>query len=173
MIEKTEWFKNCPKCRIPQIFKNRQHYTRAIRNNSICRKCYYSNVKAWNKGLKGVQTPWNKGKREGPPFEWLYRTIIKYTKERNIEYSLTLDEFLEFVKIDKCHYCFTKIKWTEYSTDIINKPDCKARYNLDRKDNNIGYTKDNCVVCCKRCNYAKSNKYSYKEWYGMTEYFRK
>lgn len=29
-------------------------------------------------------------------------------------------------------------------------------YNgIDRKDNSIGYTQENCVSCCTRCNYAK------------------
>jgi hypothetical protein len=45
-------------------------------------------------------------------------------------------------------------------------------YQLDRKDNALGYSVDNCVVCCHRCNDAKSNGYDYEEWYGMTAYFR-
>lgn len=31
-----------------------------------------------------------------------------------------------------------------------------VKYNgVDRKDNSIGYTIDNCVTACKLCNYAK------------------
>ncbi len=31
-------------------------------------------------------------------------------------------------------------------------------YNgIDRLDNALGYTLDNCVPCCKRCNQAKNN----------------
>ena len=37
---------------------------------------------------------------------------------------------------------------------------------LDRVDNNKGYTIDNVVPCCKRCNYAKNNQTprEFKEW---------
>jgi hypothetical protein len=32
-------------------------------------------------------------------------------------------------------------------------------YNgVDRIDNSIGYTKENCVPCCTICNWAKSNR---------------
>lgn len=41
------------------------------------------------------------------------------------------------------------------------------------KDNSLGYSVSNCVVCCHRCNDAKSNGYSYEQWFGMTAYFRK
>lgn len=35
-----------------------------------------------------------------------------------------------------------------------------------------GYTKKNCVLCCKRCNGGKSNLFNYQEWRNMTKYFR-
>lgn len=34
---------------------------------------------------------------------------------------------------------------------------------IDRKNNSIGYTVENCVSCCKKCNIAKSNM-EYDEW---------
>lgn len=37
---------------------------------------------------------------------------------------------------------------------------------IDRKDNLKGYSKENCVSCCKRCNRAKDvhNQASFLEW---------
>ena len=32
-----------------------------------------------------------------------------------------------------------------------------ASYHTDRVDNNVGYTRDNCVPCCTRCNMMKKN----------------
>jgi hypothetical protein len=87
-------------------------------------------------------------------------------KARTVEF--TYEEFLEFVKIKKCHYCWSQIDWgKEYN---ING---NSRYNLDRKDNNLDYTTTNCVVCCERCNKGKRDFFTYDEWYGMTAYFRK
>lgn len=37
---------------------------------------------------------------------------------------------------------------------------------IDRIDNNRGYVKENCVPCCKTCNYAKRKMdlLTFKEW---------
>ena len=64
---------------------------------------------------------------------------------------MTFSEFLEFTKIDKCHYCGNQITWTSHR----HNREIYHGYNLDRKDNDDGYTKDNCVVCCEVCNYMK------------------
>ena len=87
---------------------------------------------------------------------------ILRSKARGYEVLLTYEEFLEFTKTLRCHYCFAEIDWTK-----------DQRYNLDRRNNDIGYTKENCVVCCPRCNYGKSNLFTYDEWYGMTSWFRR
>jgi 5-methylcytosine-specific restriction endonuclease McrA len=34
---------------------------------------------------------------------------------------------------------------------------------IDRKDNEKGYTEENCVPCCKRCNGIKGEWLSYEE----------
>ena len=85
---------------------------------------------------------------------------------RKIEVSLTYEEFLEFTKTSKCFYCDAAVKWKEFSSGGYG-------YNLDRKDNSLSYTKENCVVCCKRCNMGKRDTFTFEEWYGMTSYFRK
>ena len=92
------------------------------------------------------------------PFQWLYRCITNKAPKKNIMVTLTFDEFLEFTKINKCHYCGCEIEWKRRKTNVQS-----ARYNLDRKDNNIGYTKENCVVCCKECNYAKGKFFTHDE----------
>lgn len=71
---------------------------------------------------------------------------------------LTYEDFLEFTKVGNCHYCDDVIPW---------QPRYSSAYFLDRKDNDIEYTVENCVVCCKRCNWTKSNRFSYKEWIEM------
>jgi hypothetical protein len=102
------------------------------------------------------------------PYESLYNCyIVNRAAKRNVSSSLTYEEFLEFTKQNACHYCGATVKWQAFS---IGKKG--SAYNLDRKDNNSGYTKENCVVCCKRCNRGKWNVFTYDEWYKMTKCFR-
>ena len=102
------------------------------------------------------------------PFESLYNSLN--SDHRKLIVDITYSDFLEFTKIDKCHYCIANINWEEYST--INGKFSSRAYYLDRVDNDLGYLKTNLVVCCTRCNRARSNKFSYAEWWGMTSYFR-
>jgi len=79
---------------------------------------------------------------------------------RELEVTITYEEYLDFTKIKECHYCDKPIPWHPH-TSINNKHN--GTY-LDRKDNNIGYLKENCVVCCTRCNRMRSDKFSYEEF---------
>jgi hypothetical protein len=74
------------------------------------------------------------------------------------EFGLTFEDFLEFVKIKNCHYCNSPIQWVEHTGKGQHK------YNLDRKDSNLGYIKTNLVVCCWRCNQMKGSQFSYEEF---------
>lgn len=57
---------------------------------------------------------------------------------RGIEFNITFDEFCSFSG-SSCYYCGEML-------------DC---IRLDRVDNNIGYSIENVVPCCKTCNYMK------------------
>ena len=75
--------------------------------------------------------------------------------------TLTLDEFLEFVKVKNCFYCKSEIAWPERANRLAQDGNTwinsSSAHNLDRLDNSIGYTKENCVVCCPLCNGIRSN----------------
>lgn len=110
--------------------------------------------------------------QKGKPFEAKYNELLKNCKRRNIFVSLTYQEFVDFTKQDKCHYCLDIIDWKPFTRDMKDHAVVSRSYNLDRTDNSKGYTKENCVVCCWKCNSAKGNRYTYEEWFHMTEYFR-
>lgn len=69
-----------------------------------------------------------------------YASYRYHAKERNIPFHLTKDEFLTFWQAD-CFYCGDQI----------------TTVGIDRIDNAIGYTMNNCVACCWECNRIKSS----------------
>jgi hypothetical protein len=161
------WKRNCPKCNKILFYTSRFGLNRAIKINGICYKCAYikRDIVPWNKGIKSglVLTPEQKERHRNSqkarynPYRYCYTMLKNQAKYRKLECLLTFDEFLEFTKINKCEYCGDNILWEEHITNISNR----GGYNLDRKDNKLGYTKQNCVVCCKNCNAMKSDKISY------------
>lgn len=82
--------------------------------------------------------------------------IGRYTqraRERNIEFSLTREQ-LKILFESNCHYCGIEpvqiLHGATYYGDF--------RFNgIDKKDPSGGYTIDNVVPCCWRCNRMKSN----------------
>lgn len=68
-------------------------------------------------------------------------------KNRGYSFDLTKEEFESFWQ-QPCNYCGGSI----------------ATIGIDRVDNTIGYTLDNCVSCCSRCNRMKL-EISEEEWY--------
>ena len=114
-------------------------------------------------------------KRRLRPYEHYIALIQRHCKRRKgreveREFSLSYDDLLELVKYTTCFYCSSEIIWNRFS--FVNGKDVYGRSNLDRKDNSKGYTMENVVPCCKRCNYGKGASFSFEEWYGMTSFLR-
>jgi len=93
------------------------------------------------------------------PYESIYNCL--FNDHRRLDVTLTYEEFLEFTKITNCVYCGCCIIRNKYAT---TEGEFNSRaYFLDRKNNNKGYSKDNCVVCCIECNQIKRNHLTYDE----------
>jgi hypothetical protein len=71
--------------------------------------------------------------------------------------SLTLEEFANIIK-QNCHYCNEPPRLIKYlaKNKICYRENLIAN-GIDRVDSSIGYIKENCVPCCKKCNTAKNN----------------
>lgn len=94
-----------------------------------------------------------------------YSHYKRTAKNVNREFNLTFDEFIEITSLN-CLYCNSKP-----SNVKTNRAELKGNYiynGIDRVDSKRGYTKDNCVPCCKICNTAKSNMdlLDFKNWIG-------
>lgn len=95
------------------------------------------------------------------PFLGTYNRMLDAAKRTNRECTITYKDYLKLTETPNCHYCKHPIKWEPY---IRRKNHgTYAGYNLDRKDNTIGYTNENCVVCCKICNHIKGKMLMYEE----------
>ncbi len=90
-------------------------------------------------------------------------------KKRNYSWNLDRLEFRNIIT-KNCHWCDKepKLKNKYFNNDnsrIKTKLKTDSEYanqhwikanGIDRKNNNIGYTLENCVSCCDICNYMKS-----------------
>lgn len=63
------------------------------------------------------------------------------SKQKGIPCSLTLEQYEEIISDPFCSYCCELLPETGYS--------------VDRLDNSLGYTLENCVACCFTCNSRK------------------
>jgi hypothetical protein len=98
------------------------------------------------------------------PYESLYGRVL--SSKKNVE--LTYEQFLIFTEILECHYCDGPVVWSRHK-----RKGTTFACNLDRKDNSLGYSKENCVVCCPQCNRGKNACFTYEEWVVMTAALRK
>ena len=71
-----------------------------------------------------------------------YKRYKDDAEGRSYTFELSYDQFIELIA-KPCTYC-GKYKDCEYN-------------GIDRIDNAVGYTIENCNPCCKMCNYMKSN----------------
>jgi hypothetical protein len=73
------------------------------------------------------------------------------SKARGLDFKLSMEDFVRLTSMN-CHYCDSvpkSVKKSEYGHG-------EFVYNgIDRVDNSVGYTIDNCVSCCGMCNFMK------------------
>ena len=76
---------------------------------------------------------------------------------RGYTWELSVEDFKNLTS-GNCVYCGEPPRnWETYSRQ--RSPHITAVYvynGIDRIDNSLGYTKENCVSCCTMCNYMKS-----------------
>jgi ribosomal protein L34E len=100
------------------------------------------------------------------PFWRLYRMLCKSAKERGLKVELTYEQYRDKIATQpRCHHCGKKLKWVKHG-ESASSP------NVDRKNNNKGYSLSNVVASCPRCNFARGRNFSYKEWNLMTKVLR-
>lgn len=85
-------------------------------------------------------------------FNELYSGYRHSAKVRGRAFELTKSQFKVLTK-QNCAYCGSEPLNRHHKKNTHGPYICNG---VDRVDNSTGYTKDNCVPCCKFCNRAKS-----------------
>lgn len=76
---------------------------------------------------------------------------INDARSRHIDFTLSFNDYKNLLKRTKCYYTgVTLVPGTATGTQPDNA------FTLDRKDSNVGYTKENTVPCSNRVNQIKS-----------------
>ena len=96
------------------------------------------NAKQWRENNPEKTKENNKSRLENLNIH--YSNYIRSARDKNLDFEISQEEFNKIVK-ETCHYC-----------NVIQK---RGFNGIDRLDSNKGYVLDNCVSCCKTCNYMK------------------
>jgi len=83
----------------------------------------------------------------------LYSKYKCGAERRSYRFNLS-KEYFSFLIHQKCYYCGEILSMT---FDNKSRAGAIKHNGIDRLDSNKGYTKDNCVACCKTCNLAKQS----------------
>lgn len=95
-------------------------------------------------------------------FNAFYHKMSKDSEIRNYVWELSKDN-VRSITSKPCFYC-GKIPSQAYR--VHNDKVGYIHNGIDRMDSSIGYTIENCVPCCKACNYAKREMSisDFREW---------
>ena len=84
-------------------------------------------------------------------FNAAYSSYRGAARERDIVFDISKEKFRELIT-QNCFYCGSPLV---FYNDGPSRNGRFKRNGLDRMDNTKGYTEDNIVPCCKRCNIMK------------------
>jgi isocitrate lyase len=89
-----------------------------------------------------------RNKKRSYNFSCRYKLLLNQAKKRKIEVNLSIDDYLKLID-SNCYYCKKSL------------PKCGV--GLDRIHNDLGYTIDNVVPCCSRCNTTRNENFTHQE----------
>lgn len=84
----------------------------------------------------------------------IYRTYQRGAKNRNYEFNLTFEQVDSIIQ-QNCHYCNEEPVENKGDQVYTYGQGVFKRNGIDRLNNNLGYTLNNVVPCCDKCNTAK------------------
>lgn len=110
-------------------------------------------------------------RRRKNPFS-LMSILKRNATKRNLLFRMEKEDFATWWKAQKqvCVYCDIPVE----RMTVVNKSKKLAkRLSIDRIVNEKGYTIDNIVLACMRCNFIKSNLFTFDEMREIGQKFIK
>jgi hypothetical protein len=86
------------------------------------------------------------------------RYVRSRTAKRNHDYFLTLEQFKNVMKNQRCYYCQGHVQ--------------KGGTGMDRIDSSQPYAYNNVVPCCRSCNTLKSNTLTLEETFKLVQFLK-
>jgi hypothetical protein len=123
-------------CRTCDAVKKYEHFSEHGIKNGKCKECVKNlNKKYRNSTLRGKLISLISGSKSGIE----RRNKSKWRKDNPLIHTLTFDELLDIYlqQSGRCHY-----------SNILLKECGAYMMSLERKDVNLGYTKENCCLIC-------------------------
>lgn len=147
MVQSCVTYKTCSKCNKHLSLSSFYKYKEGPGGlYSWCKDCV--KIKRQKHYLDNKEKVKNQVKRYGSTKKGsLIRRLAAYrknAKSRQLQFLLDNNE-VEALFNQECYYC---------------GEDDYLHMGIDRKNNNVGYTKENCVACCSMCNFMKQD-YTY------------
>jgi len=131
-----------------------RHHTRKPRTPGTYYDRNYAKCVAYNETRKKTKILNNRL----PKYRFVYS--VARSHERGMEFDLTLDQYASLIADKRCHYCGEETP--------------KTGTGLDRKNSFLGYSEENCVPCCRRCNEIRGkDNISYSEMFEVIKLLRK
>lgn len=134
-----------------------QYYNKPDRNLRVDVECECGLIEI-NKAFRHIvkRTKCFHLPKQGSALRSLRLGYVRGANKRKLNFELTETEFSKITK-QNCFYCGESPNRTiksNYKSDIS---DVYVYNGIDRIDNAVGYTIENCVPCCKNCNYFKAD----------------
>ncbi len=94
----------------------------------------------------------NRPAKEGAGFKRLFSDYRASARNRGYIFDIEESHFKKLIE-SNCHYCDVS-PTKRYEKQVVHT---LLANGIDRVDNNIGYTQENSIACCKNCNKAKGS----------------
>lgn len=139
--------KHCPRC---DTTKTLEDFGKSKQNkdgkNGWCLQCCREVAKAYRATTAGI-----------------YQNIKGRSNFYGRRFNMSKDGFVAWYDAEPkvCAYCDVP----EWSLPLLGDSNNQRRVklNIDRVVNEVGYQVDNLVLCCTRCNYIKSDFFTFDE----------